>query len=477
MPEDRSAVPPPTPEQRRAAVGMYERAQQVIAKGDFDYAIDLMVSCCKIDPANLIYRRLLRQLEKSKYKNNLRGSRLAFITSSPAKARMRSAKRARDYLKVLEHGEEVLRRNPWDTRTQMDMADAADAVGLIDVAVWNLEQARQKDPKDVKVNRSLARLYEKRGNFTLAIALWEMVRSVDPTDLEARHKSKDLAATDTINRGQYEQVVTGETPSPRVSASDISLPDAPRPSGDPASDRMLREAQPLRAKIEADPTNVAAYLNLAAVYRRADRLDEARAVLEEGRGPTANHFDIASAIADLDVESFRKDLTQTEARLREKPNDPELRQLRSQLRKEIDTRELDLFRQRADRYPNEKPYRFEVGVRLLRLGQVDEAIRELQSLRGDARLQWKVLTYLGYCFLNRNNWRLAQRNFEEALQTLPPNEEETRKDLLYQLAVGNAGAGDLARAVDLGHDLANIDFGYRDINRLLDEWQSKLQGA
>src|SRR5689334_25402554 len=115
MPEDRSAVPPPSPEQRRAAVGMYERAQQVIARGDFDYAIHLMVACCKIDPANLIYRRLLRQLEKSKFKNNFRGSRLAFLTSSPAKARIKGAKRARDYLKVLEHGEEVLRRNPWDT--------------------------------------------------------------------------------------------------------------------------------------------------------------------------------------------------------------------------------------------------------------------------------------------------------------------------------------------------------------------------
>lgn len=476
MPES-TAVPPPSPEQRRVAVGQYERAQQVIATGDFDYAIHLMISCCKIDPANLIYRRLLRQLEKSKFKNNLRGSRLAFLTSSPAKARIKAAKRARDYLKVLEHGEEVLRRNPWDTRAQMDMAEAADALNLIDVAVWNLEQARQKDPKDVKVNRSLARLYEKRGNFTQAIALWEMVRSVDPTDIEARHKSKDLAATDTINRGQYEQVVTGEAASPRSTSSpDLALPEAPR-TADPTSDRVAREAQPLRARIEADPTNVNAYLNLAAVYRRADRFDEARAILEEGRGPTANHFDISSALAELHVDAFRRDLMQTEARLRDKPADAELREIRAQLKKEIDTRELDLFRQKADRYPNEKQFRFEVGVRLLRLGQVDEAIRELQGLRGDNRLQWKVLTYLGYCFLNRNNWRLAQRNFEEALQTLPPNEEETRKDLLYQLAVGCAGAGDLARAVDVGHDLANIDFGYRDINRLLDEWQSKLQGA
>jgi cytochrome c-type biogenesis protein CcmH/NrfG len=343
---------------------------------------------------------------------------------------------------------------------------------MLDVAVWILEQARQKDPKDVKVNRSLARLYEKRGNFGQAISLWEMVRTVDPADLEARHKSKDLAATDTINRGQYEQVVTGEAASPKAAADE---PAGTGHSSDPADERVAREAQPLRARIEADPTNVNAYVTLASLYRRAERIDDARAVLEAGRGPTANHFDLTSALADLDIDLFRRDLAHTETRLRDRPNDAELRAIRTQLRKEIDTRELDLFRQKSDRYPNEKGYRFEVGIRLLRLGQVDEAIRELQPLRNDARYQWKVLTYLGYCFLNRNNWRLAQRNFEEALQLVPPNEEETRKDLLYQLAIGSAKSGDLAHAVDLGHDLANIDFGYRDINRLLDEWQSKLQ--
>ena len=45
----------------------------------------------------------------------------------------------------------------------------ADALGLLDVGVWILEQARQKAPKDATVNRALARLYEKRGNFNQAI--------------------------------------------------------------------------------------------------------------------------------------------------------------------------------------------------------------------------------------------------------------------------------------------------------------------
>jgi Flp pilus assembly protein TadD len=475
---EQSPLPPLTPDQRKAAVGQFERAQQVVNSGNLDYAIHLLLNCCKIDPSNLIYRRFLRQLEKNKYQNNLRGSWLSLLTTSPAKARIKAAKRTRDYLKVLENGEEVLKRNPWDTGAQMDMAEAADALGLLDLAIWTLDQARQKNPKDVKVNRSLARLCEKRGNFTDAIALWELVRTVDPTDVEARHKSKDLAASDTIVRGQYEQGAAGTAPSPRLSSAKGDANAEPHlapPPANPVHDRVAREAEPLRARIAADPTNPNTYLHLASVYRRADQHDQARAVLEEGRGPTGNHFDLLVALADLAIELFRRDLELTENKLHAKPKDAELLQIREQLRKEIDTRELDLFRQKADRYPTDKASRFEVGVRLLRVGQVDEAIKELQLLRNDPRFQWKALMYLGYCFKNRTNWRLAQRNFEDALQAVPPNEEAARKDILFQLATGCAEAGDLATAVDLGHDLANIDFGYRDINRLIDEWQAKLQ--
>ena len=85
--------------------------------------------------------------------------------------------------------------------------------------------------------------------------------------------------------------------------------------------------------------------------------------------------------------------------------------------------------------------------------------------------------HLGLAFQKKNNWRLAQRNFEEALAQVPPTEEDGRKEILYQLAVGSAAAGELQRAVDLGHDLANIDFGFRDIGKLLDEWHERLQEA
>jgi len=488
-----SSLPPINPEHRRVAVSQFEHANQSVATGNFDYGIRLLLMCCKLDPANLIYRQTLRRTEKAKYKNNLRGGWLAWLTAWPAKARTKTALKTGDYLGVLVYGELVLARNPWDVGAQMDMAEAADELGQLDLAAWLLEQARQKSQALPALNRALARLYEKRGNFTQAIALWNLVRKARPADKEADRKLKDLAVNETIARGNYEGAVADAAAVPKPGGDPISDPTrskeyrlagaAPARGGDSANatpaptDRAGREAAPIRARLQADLTNANLYLQLAAVYRRNGDLENARAVLQEGLGPTGNAFELGAEITDLEIEPFRQNLTLTEERYKAHPDDEELRRLRIRLRKEVNTRELELHRRKAERFPTEMSHRYEVGVRLLRGGLIDEAIQELQAARGDPRQRWQSQIQLGHCFKARNNWRLAQRNYEEALRLLPVSETAKKKDVLFLLAQGCAEAGDLAHAIDLGHELANIDFSYRDIGRLLDEWQTRREAA
>src|SRR5438034_9175008 len=100
---DLSRFPTTSPEHRRVAAGQYERANQVIATGNFDYGIQLLLSCCKLDPTNLIYRQALRRTEKAKYKNNLRGSLLAGLRTWAIRAKIKGSRRGGDYVKVLEH--------------------------------------------------------------------------------------------------------------------------------------------------------------------------------------------------------------------------------------------------------------------------------------------------------------------------------------------------------------------------------------
>lgn len=477
-----TSVTVPNPEQRRIAVENFERARQVLQTGNYDYAISLLRTCCRIDPGNFQFRQALRRAQKDKYDNNLRGSRFAFLTTPRHKARIKAAKAARDYLKVLDAGEEVLTRNPWDKGTQMDMAEAFDALGLVDLAIFTLDQARQKAPKDPTINRALARLFEKRGDFKQAIALWQHVREAQPSDVEAAHKAKDLAASETIARGQYEAVASGSKTSPALGNMEAAAIEK--------QDKLARDVAPLQKRIEADPSEPTLYLQLAGVYRRHHQDDRARAVLQQGLAPTGNHFSLQLELMELEIAPFRKNLELAEAKIKklrergedeetdiEGPTEEELTKARAKLLREISARELEIVRIKADRFPNELNHRLELGARLLKADKVEEAIAELQQARRDDRLKGKAAMYLGNCFRKRNNWRLAQRNFEDALAALGPTEEAARKEALYQLATGLAENGELARALDLGHELANLDFAYKNIGKLLDEWQARLQQA
>lgn len=483
-----TTFPAPTADQRRIAQDSFTKAREAIGNEQLDYAIALLLTCCRLDPGNFLYRQTLRKTQKDKFGNNLRGSRLAFLSTPRWKARAKSAKRSRDYLKVLEHSEQVLCRNPWDMGTQLEMAEAFDALGLGDLAVFTLDQARQKYPKDATLNRALARLFEKRGDFQKAIVLWQLVKEAHPTDVEAAHKAKDLAASETIKKGQYVEAAAGTKDSPvlgRIEARAVEK-----------QDKLARDADPLLKRISADPTEPSLYVQLAGVYRRHNQPDRARAVLQQGLGPTGNAFQLQIELMDLDIAPVRKNLEIAEARLRkmkengdaagadtdndgddEEMTERDLQQMRSKLVKEINAREIDIFRVKADRFPTDLIHRVELGTRLYKADLLDEAIQELQQAKKDDRVKWKAAMLLGMCFKKRNNWRLAQRNFEDALAAVPPTEESARKELLYQLANGCADNGELQRAVDFGHELANLDFNFKNIGKLLDEWNDRMQSA
>jgi serine/threonine protein kinase len=197
-----ASYPAPSSEQLQAAAGQFERANQVIASGNYDYGIHLLLSCCKLDPANLAYRRALRRSEYARLGGG-RASRFVFLATSKTKGKLKAAKSAHDHLQVLQLGEEVLARNPDDVGTQLEMAEAAEALSLSDVAVWILEQAWERDRRDLTVARALAGMCERHGRFEQAIRAWEEVHRADPSDVDASRKARDLAATETIARGQY----------------------------------------------------------------------------------------------------------------------------------------------------------------------------------------------------------------------------------------------------------------------------------
>lgn len=477
-PPSKTAVPDPTPNERTIASANFIKAKTVVAAGNFDYGISLLKTSCALDLKNELYRIELRKTQKAKFNNNMKGSPFGFFTIPKYRTRIKVAKSKRDYKTVIEHCEEILTRNPWDLSAQMEIAEAFDALGLINLAVYNLDQARQKHPENVTLNRALARMFEKAGKYPLAASLWEKVLKANKNDMEAQHKAKDLAAQETIQKGGYgTSAAAGTGGGPGVgSKGHQALPTTP-------ADKMARDTADLLKRLEADPTEPSLYVQLAAAYRKHGADDRARAVLQQGVGPTGNHFKLRVELLELDLLPARKALEATDAKLKklkaggddDGSGEEELTALRAKQAKDVLAREIEILRLKAEGNPNETAHKYELGTRLLKSGQVDEAVSVLQRVKGDERYKGKASLMLGVAFRKKgkSGWPLAQRSFDEALQALPTGDEANRKEAMYHLAVGCSENGDVDRAIEVGHELANLDFGYKDIGKRLDDWHAK----
>lgn len=505
-----SSLSPPSSEDQRIAAGHFEYAHRAAVGGNHDMAIRMLRISCRLVPGNLAYRQALRKAEKTKYKDNRRGSFLAPLTSSLSRFRLWRASKNENHLRVLDLGEALLARNPWDKTAHLLMAQAAAALQMPAVAIWLLHEIRQVNTTDAQVNRALARLLEHQGYFTQAMHLWELVRRKIPTDAEAQSKAKQMAVSETIARGGYEEILgiegaagqaeknpgdgTGDKmPRLATGSSDKMARVQAAPSGDKTGDRLqalsgeankpragkdrLNQEGSLRARLATEPGNVDVYLQLANLLRRQGQPEETRAILRQGLEATNQAFELTAALADLEIEPLRRALEETEEQIRTQPGDDKLARTREKILKKINTHELALYRQKADRDSGDRGHRLQLGIRLFRAGQVEEAITELQTARSDGRLQWQAQLYLGHCFKVRGNWPLARRNYDEALKGIPASEANQRKDLLFEMAQGYAEASDLERAVELALDLADLDYGYRGIGQLLEQWQGQVQKA
>jgi serine/threonine protein kinase len=195
-----------TPEMRQAALGQFLHAAEVMRSGgDLAYAQELLLSCCKLDPVNLKYRKTLREVNRdlaAKRKGGWFGS----LTLLPVRGRLKKARHAGEHRQALEHGEELLCRAPNDIPAQIEMAQSAEELGLTGLATWMLEEARAQDPTSVAVLRELADLYGHQKRYSRAIALWEKVRELAPDDADAIAKIRELSVNDTLERGNYRRL-------------------------------------------------------------------------------------------------------------------------------------------------------------------------------------------------------------------------------------------------------------------------------
>ena len=112
--------------------------------------------------------------------------------------------------------------------------------------------------------------------------------------------------------------------------------------------------------------------------------------------------------------------------------------------------------------PGDAQLRLELAKRLLRSGDHDAAISELQQVTSDPRSERDARFFLGQAFHAKGFSDLARKEFTQALQE-GARLDDRSKEILYNLASIAEAAGETEEARSYYSQVFEVDISYRDV--------------
>lgn len=454
QPEGRQPISPAV---RRRLQMQFQAGSQKAAAGNFDYATDMFTMCVKGDPGNLIYaQNFLGNLIK-KYDNNKKGSKLAGPRGLKHKGAVKKAAMKKEWDTVISSGLEVLKLNPWDSTTLVAMAQACEEMEYDECQLLYLKTAQDANPKDPEINRLCGRALGRQGRYDDAIRCWHRVEQAKPGDEEAQKAMGDLTVEKTIHKGGYESA---------ESATDVMADRQAK--AQQGRQTQLTPEERLEREITRDPSELSNYIELSDLYQHREEFEKAEAVLTRALDASGGDIAIQERLEDVQLRRYRQQLSIAEQQARNEKTKEKV-ELYRRMKGELNNKELEVYRNRAERYPGNLAFKYELGQRLKNAGMYREAIKSFQEASRDTKRKGSVLLALGECFSMIKQYKLGMSNFEAALEAISEREEDQRKLALYRAGCLALGLKNLEKADKYLTELGGIDFGYLDVADRLDK--------
>lgn len=386
----------------KQALECFVDAGQAIQNQKWKRAIELCAAAVNLAPDNVLYRQLLRAVERRIYNNNKTGSCFALPRIATLRSRINEARECRNWVDLDRAAEEGLQLNPWDSQFNADLGDAARECAFLSIAQFAYETAVSPDgaPDNQAFLTTFASIYEETANDYAAMKTLQKVLRQDPFNQTIQDKIESLPLSSIAESCRYDE---------RRAARRKSIQEVH------PIDRM--EVAQLQQKLCEDPTNLADCLRMAEHDRRAGMLEDAVNVLRQGFDVTGE-LNVYERMEDVELEQLRRDLILTAEILAEEfatqDDDGKSRAAFNESTQKLLNQEIEVFVRRVKRYPHDLRLKDDLGTRFMRKKEFGRAIPLLQSASKDIRLEVRALTRLGHCFLAQKQNKLAQQQFDKA---------------------------------------------------------------
>jgi tetratricopeptide (TPR) repeat protein len=290
-----------------------------------------------------------------------------------------------------------------------------------------------------------------------ALEYYERALAIDPRDQEAIKARKDLAAERSMSRA-----------SMPIGHSREQIKDKDRAASLERDKRLHHTDEELRAELErlearyAEDKQPELMVRMADVHEKLKDPDSALDWIERALSYKKDDAVLAARASDLKAKALKKAIAQAgkdgdEARA-------------GVLERELWALETAEFRRRVAINPGDLTSRLQLGKRLLRLGELDPAISELQKTSADPRSRREAQFLLAQCFQAKGFRDLARKEYNNALEGAPANDERA-KEILYNLGAIAEAENDSAQARSFYSRVFEVDIGYRDVAQKMERFR------
>ena len=435
-------------------LNLWKRALLASEQLNWEYVINLSLPVVKANPTFLNARLLLRRAEGEHVKQQKKGlfgggMNISFKTQN------------KDPLLAINDLEDnVFQKDPFNIKANQEFYELAMKANLPELAAIGLETIRAGHPANTKVAHQLAEHYMSQDNPEKAGEVYRAIVKQDSKDMAAIKGEKDSAARQSIKRGNWEM---GFQDAKKDSGESNWLEMIQRQGMTP--EQMEGLMAQLSARYEADPTDLATVKMLAELLEKMENFEHALGFWNYAL--TLNPADVAmqrriellnDKVQDLKISALETEI-ETHA---DAPDIDERRAQLAEIKQQRGQKAVQEARQRVERNPTDKAYRFDLGQAYFNAGMYGEAIPELQQARQNPNLRTKALYMLGLCFASKNMNDLAIGALGDAAKELAVM-DNTKKEILYSLAMVFEKLNRREEYLESLKEIYNQDYGFKDV--------------
>ncbi len=382
----------------------------------------------------------------------------------------------KDPKKGLLNAEHLMAKDPTNTGYLDGVLKNANRADLPETLKWIAPRVFESMRKEKKPNVGRFKSFrqvlveagdraDQRGDPQFAAWCYEQaVNAVDyliarsPTDMALKDDQRDLSGKLTIARGKYADADSFRD----------SLQDADKQKLLHDSERAKQGEQTLEALIGAEreeyvanptvPGKIYAYVDALLKPERKKEELIAIDILMKSYKDLAN-YSFKQRADDIRLKQLRRETRRWRERARKTSSEEDQQQSRLAELEERQT-EMDIYRERVQKYPTDLRLKFSLGRTLFRSQQYDEAIPLLQEAQGDPRSRVPCQLMIGRAFFEKGSYSQAADALREAFEKYDLVGDETSKQMMYWLGRAYEADGKIDEAKAIYGKLLRQDYNY-----------------